>query len=159
MSSTKKTNNLKLNQWVGSDTPQRADFVTDNAIVDQVVSGHMKDDSRHISGDEREVWNSVYYRFTYVGNGASSRVIDSECSFQPTWGLVYANSYMPSVMDASNNANYNYFALFSRNGSTSGVTLTNGNKLSVVQSSTPVQNTEYRNYNQNGVVYTVIMFR
>lgn len=159
MSSSNKTSNLGLNLWSGSDVPKRVDFVSDNTIIDKVVSEHLDDDDRHITGDEREVWTKFYHKFSYTGNGASSRIIDSGCEFQPTWGLVFANSYMPSVVDVSNNANYNYFGLFGKGGSTSGVTLSNGNKLSVVQSSAPIQNTEYRNYNQNGVVYTVVMFR
>ena len=33
MSSTNKTDYLKLNSWLGTDRPQRIDFVDDNTII------------------------------------------------------------------------------------------------------------------------------
>ena len=34
MASTNKTENLGLNQWVGTDHLTRTDFVEDNALID-----------------------------------------------------------------------------------------------------------------------------
>lgn len=159
MSSSKKTANLKLNQWLGTDIPERVDFVSDNDLIDKAVSNHTKNSTIHISSDERDKWNSFYYKFSYTGDGTSSRTVESGCPFIPTWGIVIANTYPPSVIDAVNNSNYNYFAVFTNSGSNSGVNLVNGNNLKVIQSSTAVQKTEYRNYNQSNVVYVAILFR
>lgn len=38
MASTYKTNNIKLNQWIGSDKPQRTDFNDDNMIIDTEIT-------------------------------------------------------------------------------------------------------------------------
>ena len=37
MSSTNKTTNLKLNDWVGTDVPQREDFNADNQRIDKAI--------------------------------------------------------------------------------------------------------------------------
>lgn len=159
ISSAKKTANLKLNQWLSSDAPERIDFVTDNDLIDKAVSGHTKNNAIHVSDADRDKWTNTYYRFSYVGDGTSPKTIETDCPFNPTWGMVFANSYPPSVMDAENNSNYNYFAVFTTSGNTSGVSITNGNAIKVYQSSTAVQRTEYRNFNQSSVVYTCILFR
>lgn len=159
MSSTNKTKNLKLNQWVSTDVPQRVDFVADNEIIDKAISGHTSDKSVHIASGERDIWSTPYYKFTYTGDGASPKTISSGCPFSVKWGFVFANAYPPSVCDISNNSNYNYFGIFTNLGSNAGLSIVNGCDLKVYQSSTAVQKTEYRNYNQIGVVYTVIMFR
>lgn len=159
MSSTNKTENLKLNQWLGSDVPERIDFVADNAIIDSAFGRHDGDVNRHISNYERSVWNSPYYAFRYSGNGQNPREIISDCEFEPTWGIVFALSYTPSVVDFNSKSNYNYFGIFSKWGSTPGVSIVNGKNLRVLQATVAVQDTEYRNYNENGVMYLVIMFR
>lgn len=159
MSSANKTRHLKLNQWEGSDIPQRTDFVSDNDIIDREIYNHTSDYTIHVTQDEKNEWTNFYHKFSYTGDGASQKTISSNCPFIPTWGIVFANSYTPSVVDFTNSGNYNYFAVFSNTGSNTGVSIANGADLKVIQSSTAVQKTEYRNYNQNGVIYTVIMFR
>lgn len=159
MSSTKKTTNLKLNQWISSDIPERLDFVSDNDLIDKAVSSHTKNNSIHVSDADRDKWTNSYYKFSYVGDGASPKTILTDCPFDASWGLIFANSYPPSVMDAENNSNYNYFAVFTNSANTSGASITGSNSIKVYQSSTAVQRTEYRNFNQTGVVYTCILFR
>lgn len=159
MSSANKTTNLQLNKWSGSDIPERTDFVRDNELIDKAVHNHRTDMSIHIDSDEREKWNNFYHKFTYVGNGSSTRTVTSDCPFIPSWGIIFASSMMPSVIDIANDSNYNYFGIFSNIGNTAGVSIAGGNNLKVYQSATAIMNTEYRNYNQNGIVYCVIMFR
>lgn len=159
MSSTNKTKNLKLNQWVGTDIPQRADFVADNDIIDRAVNNHTSNGVIHVTQSDKDTWNAPYHKFTYTGDGKSPREVVSNCPFKPTWGIVFANSYTPSVCDISNNSNYNYFGIFSNTGNMAGLSIINGRNIQVYQSSTAVQKTEYRNYNQSGVIYSVFMFR
>lgn len=158
MSSTNKTKNLKLNSWLGADIPKREDFNSDNNILDNIIYTHNSNTNLHTSSSEKAVWNEPYYITTYTGNGSSSRTVSIGSSFTPTWGIVFRTSSPPSVIDIQNEANYNYFALFSNLGSESGVTLS-GKNLSVMQSSTAVIGNEYRNFNENGKTYVIIAFR
>lgn len=158
MSSTNKTENYGLNSWISSDIPKREDFNTDNVIIDNALANHCSDAVAHTSNAEKQAWSNPYYIQTYFGNGSSSRTLALNCDFTPVWGIVFAVNYTPSVTDISNEANYNYFAVFTASGSNTGVTLS-GKSLKLVQSSTAVLGNEYRNFNQNGVTYLCIMFR
>ncbi len=158
MSSTNKTQNYGLNSWISSDIPKREDFNTDNAIIDSALAEHCADSMAHTNSSEKNIWNNPYHIQTYFGSGSSSRTLALNCDFTPTWGIVFAVNYTPSVTDISNKANYNYFAVFTSSGSNTGVTLS-GKSLKLVQSSTAVLGSEYRNFNQNGVTYLCIMFR
>ena len=44
MASTNKTEYLSLNAWVESDRPQRADFNSDNSIIDSALGAHLEND-------------------------------------------------------------------------------------------------------------------
>lgn len=158
MSSSSKTENLRLNNWSGSDIPKREDFNMDNSIIDSVLGSHIEDTAVHITNEERTKWNSHYYIGTYVGNNSSSRNITLGCSFEPSWGIVFAVGTMPSINDYTNRANYNYFGIVSLNGSTIGLSLS-GRQLTAVQSTTAVSGTEYRNFNEGGNTYVYIVFR
>ena len=41
MASSQFTTNLGLCNWLESDRPKRADFVSDNGIIDSVLGGHL----------------------------------------------------------------------------------------------------------------------
>lgn len=159
MSSSKKTSNLKLNQWLETDIPERMDFVSDNDIIDKKIGKHVTDQNIHVTSFEKEQWNQFYYKFSYIGDDESTKTIETGCPFDPTWGIIMATTLPPSVVDIANNSNYNYFGIFTDTGSNSGLSIVDGNNLRVYQSSSPVQRHEYRNYNQDGIVYNVIMFR
>jgi hypothetical protein len=70
MSSTNKTQNIHLNQWLGTDKPKRADFNADNAAIDAAVTEHTTDTVRHITADERNYWNNRLVTGSYVGNNS-----------------------------------------------------------------------------------------
>ena len=53
MSSTNKTTNLKLNDWVGTDVPQREDFNADNQRIDKAIGDHTGNTTVHITQAER----------------------------------------------------------------------------------------------------------
>lgn len=158
MSSTNKSEKLKLNQWLGSDIPCREDFNNDNAIIDGVVGGHLNNRDMHTSAGEKAFWNNPYYMTTYYGNGASSRTININCAFEPNIVIVFASAYPPSIVDPGNDANYNYFGIATLSGSNTGLSISK-RQLSITQSALPVSSTEYRNYNEYGVTYIVIAIR
>ena len=56
MSSTNKTTNLKLNDWVGTDVPQREDFNADNQRIDKAIGDHTGNTTVHITQAERDLW-------------------------------------------------------------------------------------------------------
>lgn len=158
MSSTNKTDNLGLNQWVGTDRPKMQDFNQDNLLIDSAVSQHIADSGVHVTGVDKAAWNKPYHIQVYTGNGSSTRSIDIESGFTPRWGIVFAANYPPGLSDFTNKSHYNYFGFVSTQGSNPGLTLS-GTTLKVTQSSTPVNVSEYRNYNTNGVGYVIILFR
>lgn len=158
MSSTNKTANLGLNNWLGSDIPKREDFNSDNVIIDRTISEHLKDSNVHITQEDKTSWNSPYVITSYYGNNSSSRTVNLNIPFEPSWGIIIPSNGPLSIVDCDNNAHYNYFAIVSNRGSTIGATLS-GKSLKVLQSSTAVSNTEFRNLNENGVTYICIMFR
>ena len=158
LSSSNKTTNLRLNSWVGSDVPCRSDFVSDNEIIDTVLGTHRQNTNIHITSAEREKWNAPYYIGTYMGNGSTTRNIAFDSDFSPKWGIVFSAGTFPSVNDYTNRADYNYFAVISNRGSTSGVTLGSGS-MTVTQSTVAVSGSEYKSFNENGVTYVYIIFR
>lgn len=158
MSSTNKTENLQLNQWIGTDTPQRIDFCSDNQILDAVISEHLDDTVEHITANERQVWNSPVYVCSFVGNGSTSREINLECDFNPIFGIIYPITYMPFVADFTNGTHLNYTGFFSPYGSSIGISLS-GKKVTLSQSTIPISPAEYKYYNAKNINYAIVCFR
>ncbi len=158
MSSTNKTPNLELNNWVGSDIPKREDFNEDNNILDWTIGSHLDNTTMHTTAAEKTKINSPFVITAYTGNGSSSRQITITSEFEPKWGLVFKTGYTPQIMDIDNRTEYNYFGIFTQNGSNIGLSLS-GKKLTVQQSATSVLGNEIRSYNENGSSYIIIAFR
>lgn len=158
MSSTNKTANLKLNQWIASDCPKMQDFNNDNGILDSAITSHTGDTNAHVTASDKNVWNHPFFVKTYYGDGSASRSLTIGAGFAPSWGIVFSTNFPPGVTDFTNKAHYNYFGIFSTSGSTPGLTLSS-NTLKLVQSTTPVNGNEYRSYNENAVSYVAIFFR
>lgn len=158
MSSTNKTQNLGLNSWIGADVPKREDFNNDNTIIDSVITAHKTDAVLHITADERAAWNNGYALYTYYGDGTATRAIQLDIPFQPKWGILFAANMPLSVVDVENKVNYNYFTIFSTVGASIGAKIEN-KTLTVMQSTAPVMNTEFRNFNEAGTVYIAVVFR
>lgn len=158
MSSTNKTSLLKLNSWIGSDIPQREDFNNDNQIIDDALSSHLSDSSLHTSSDEKEVWNNPYVITSYYGNGSAARTLTLPIDFNPVWGIVFASAKPLQLVDIENQADYNYSGIFSTYGSSMGLSIS-GKTLQIIQSSVPLLGCEYRNFNESGVTYVLILFR
>lgn len=158
ISSTNKTENLGLNQWIGTDYPERVDFCSDNLIVDNAISEHTADSVAHVTDSERWAWNHPVSIVTYTGNGSTTRSLQINCGFTLTFGIVFPMTHTLTNTDFNNAAHSNYFGFFSVQGSTVGLNWEKPN-LTVTQSSVPITSAEYRNYNEKGVVYLVVCFR
>lgn len=160
MSSTNKTENLRLNSWVGSDKPMRTDFNYDNEIIDNAITEHKNDKSIHITDEERAIWNSYMYMGMYFGNGDFERTIETKCPFDASFGIVFANSRPVSVTRFGDSRNYNYTAFIGHQANSSGALLSgNRRDISVIQSVSPEMVNEYMNLNEVGVAYNYILFR
>ena len=158
MSSSEKTGNLHLSKWLGSDVPERLDFVADNVLIDSAITNHRSDEGIHVTTVEKNKWNEPYHIDTYMGNGASQRTVALTSSFEPSWGIIFPVNRVLGKTDFANTAHYNYFGFVSREGSTAGLDI-DGRTLSVTLSSIPISGNEYKNYNENGVTYICILFR
>ncbi len=160
MSSTNKTQNLKLNNWIASDKPKREDFNMDNQIIDAALTEHKNDVVSHINQEERERWNDYMFSATYFGNGSYSRTITPACTFPIRAGFIFSSNRPLSVIKFSANQKYNYAAFFSPMVTTLGVKLSNDAKsFTVTQNSTAATENEYMNLNESGVAYQYVLFR
>lgn len=121
MSSTNKTSVLGLNSWLGTDKPQRADFNSDNEIIDNAFGEHVTDTVRHITNDERKVWNSPYYMGSYIGDGTLSRTVKTKSPFVPSFMLVFGSGFPLSVTDFDNTQVKHYCAFANSRGATLGL--------------------------------------
>lgn len=100
MSSTNKTTNLKLNDWVGTDVPQREDFNADNQRIDKAIGDHTGNTAVHITQAERDLWGLPFYYYNYFGNGKATRKVEVPSpsalalplSLQTVWRPLCANS-------------------------------------------------------------------
>ena len=135
-----------------------ADFNNDNSIIDTVISQHTENSNIHTSATEKTKWNQPYVIMSYTGNGSSSRSITITNAFEPTWGIIFKAGSTPSVIDMSNQTEYNYFGIFTKNSSNAGLSLS-GNSLTVQQSAVAILGNELKSYNENGSAYIVIAFR
>ncbi|MDD6728283.1 MAG: hypothetical protein PUE08_03570 [Eubacteriales bacterium] len=160
MSSTDKTANLSLNQWVASDRPKREDFNYDNELIDRAFTNHNNDEVRHITAEEREAWNNGVYLGMYFGDDQTERRIETGCPFEPVFVVVFGASRPLSFCDYNSQKKYNFIGLASPVSSTINIAVEDGGATLVVnQDLCTSYKDEYTCLNQLGVAYTYIMFR
>lgn len=158
MSSTEKTSYLKLNVWSSTDIPKRVDFNTDNSRIDTAFQEHVDDSEKHVTDDERGVWNSPYYVGFYYGDGSLQRTVSTGCPFDPSFGIIFAGGMPPSVTDFNNKIKYNYFGFLSKRAGTSCLTLS-GKDIIFSSSGAAVVSGEYISLNNIGATYCYLLFR
>lgn len=158
MSSSNKSEFLGLNEWTGSDIPKMADFNYDNSVIDAAMHAHCNDTDGHINGGEREKWNSPYYMNVYFGDSLANRTIVTNCPFDPTFGIIFANVTAPDTVNFSTNMHTHFSAFVSKRASTLGAGLS-GRNLTVRQSTTAITGSEYASLNATGYTYCYILFR
>lgn len=158
MGSAGKTDFLKLNKWSSTDIPKRVDFNSDNELLDTAFKDHFEDDDRHVSDSEREAWDLPFYAGFYYGNNALERTIETNCPFDPVFGIIFAGGMPTSVVDFNNKVKYNYMGLLSKRSSTSGLTLT-GRNITISTDNFAVINNEHIYLNNTGLTYCYVLFR
>lgn len=161
MSSSKKTDYIRLNLWVESDKPKREDFNNDNYIIDSAIGSHFSNFVTHITDEERTKWNQGAYVGVYFGDGDLTRTIEADCPFNPRVVIVYASGKPSSVVNFSHGKKYNYHAVSTGAGDTAGVHLIPGTKSFTVtqQVSSNDYNNEFSSFNEAGTGYIYIMLK
>ncbi|MEG0978418.1 MAG: hypothetical protein RR911_05810 [Oscillospiraceae bacterium] len=118
MSSTNKTTKLNLNQWIGSDIPKRADFNSDNSIIDNILGTHTADKDIHMTAAERTLWNTQCVTGMYFGSGAAQVTVT--LGFQPKALFIFPyNKSLGNIGTAGS-----YSAIGTKNMSSLGLEVT-----------------------------------
>ena len=154
MASTNKTQNLGLNQWVGTDHPTRSDFVQDNALLDEAVGTHCANSSIHLTSAEKQrVSNPVSVK-QISGTGAISVTVNFE--FSPKLVLVQKKN-APPVSYSSSGIVINAGFVTPNYGGTQGLSLTSG-VLTLSYAATMTDGAR-ANFNEEGENYIIAAFR
>lgn len=159
MGSAQKTDFLSLNKWISTDIPKREDFNYDNSTIDNAFKTHTNDMSKHISEAERSTWNEPHYVGFYYGNGSNSaRTIETECSFEPSFAIVFAGNSPSGVTDFNSKLHRNRFAFLTKRASTTGMSLA-GKNIVIAEAGAISGTSETKEYNLSGGIYCYILFR
>ncbi len=155
MSSTNKTEYLGLNAWLGSDRPQRIDFVDDNNKIDTAMKNHINNVTMHCTSTEKAKIQNPYTMVSYVGTGTETNVIT--IGFTPKFVIVFQKDTPPTQADTSGNTLINTTITADSNGSIGGAYI-NGYDITVMQS-TQAENGMLYNLNKKNGQYCIIAFR
>lgn len=154
MASSDFTTNLHLSAWRDSDRPKRADFVSDNNIIDTQLGGHILDTAIHLSAQQQDKLNAPFGGFVYQGNGEASRTI--QLSYVPKYAVVFKRDTAPVTYDNGVTTANLGFAI-NGFGNTVGVSLSN---LGVtVQQIAQNADGVCVNLNESGAQYAMITFK
>ena len=154
MASSQFTANLGLCNWLANDRPKRADFVSDNGIIDRVLGNHVNDTDAHMTQQEKTKALQPYTSAVYAGSGAASRTI--EIGFRPGFAIVYKKNAPP--IEYSNGVTIVNSAICCyAQGSSSGVGVSS-NGVTVTQQSTAQDGVRVC-LNEEDCQYAVIAFK
>ena len=154
MASSAYTPNLGLCDWSATDRPKRADFVSDNNIIDTALGGHLTDTGLHLTAEQKEKALEPCKTYIYAGSGTATR--DLTTSFRPSFAIVFKrDAPMNEYVNGVNMINSAY-ASYGHSG-TSGMTV-NSNGVTVVQDS-EASNGKKICLNETGSNYVLIVFR
>lgn len=73
MAATSKSTKLKLNLWQETDKPERADFVSDNQIIEEKLGAHLTDSTKHLTSSEKLRASQPFQVFNFIGSGSAQR--------------------------------------------------------------------------------------
>lgn len=155
MSSSEKTSYLKLNAWLGSDRPQRIDFVDDNTIIDKAIKEHVQNTTMHCTSTEKSKLENPYTIMSYMGTGEESKSFTFV--FNPKFAIVFQKNVPPVQTDSEGNTIINQAIVAKSNGSTGGVVIS-GYDVTVTQSTKAVEGI-FLNLNKYGGQYCIIAFK
>lgn len=150
MSSTNKTENLNLNQWAGTDRPQRVDFNEDNRLIDEAFTAHINDMSVHTTAADK-MQNAAY---SYIGDGESTQVLELE--FEPDSVIVMPLTH--GIVTITNSFVRSYAGANMKDVHT-GNLLIEGNRVTVKQLTPSSSEREVPCLNEDGEVYILIALR
>ena len=154
MASSNYTSNLHLCAWADSDRPKRADFVSDNNIIDTQLGGHILNDDIHLSAAQQDKLNTPFTVSVYQGNGSAERTI--QLDFTPRFALVFKRGAIPAgFIDSINTANCGFAT--NGYGFTTGISITTSGVIvrQIAQNADGV----CVSLNENGTQYTLIAFK
>lgn len=159
MSSTNKTTNLELNNWIGTDKPTRSDFVSDNTILDTIINAHTTDTDVHLSTDQKNKLDAPYVADVSLGDGQASKSIT--LTFAPKLVIYYLRNKPFSEYDATNGytlCNAGIAANLENASLGSGGITLYGNTFTLTQSTT-ASNGVFMNLNKNNGQYAYVAFK
>ena len=157
MPTENKTTNLSLNNWLGTDKPQRSDFVEDNQILDEVIGNHLSNYTMHFSSSDRELLKNPFAIGGLAGDGNAT--CTHTFDFNPRCVFVFLKNAPFLEYDTENGYTVCNSAVVttSRGGGTLGASLLL-NELTLSQSTT-AENRRFINLNKDGGQYFYIAFK
>lgn len=154
MSSSRFTANLGLCDWTENDRPKRADFVSDNSIIDSALGGHIADSAVHMSAEEKAKALGPFETLIYGGTGESTRTIVT--GFRPSFAAVFKKEAPPMQYSGGVNVVNSGCASFV-DGGTAGVSISRTGVV-VTQDAAAVNGVRV-SLNETGCQYAVIAFK
>lgn len=154
MASSRFTANLGLCNWTENDRPKRADFVSDNGIIDSALGGHIADSSVHMSSAEKAKALSPFESFIYSGTGESTRTIVT--GFRPSFAVVFKKEAPPMQYSGGVNIVNSGYASYG-DGATAGVSI-NSTGVVVRQDAAAADGVRI-SLNETGCQYALIAFK
>lgn len=150
MASSFKTENFSLNNWAGTDKPQRADFNSDNSIIDAVLHEHITDMSLHTTPEDKRQNET----FAYLGNGAATQTLTFD--FAPDAVIVMALN--KGIAEYKNSVVKSYAGMAGSTMASSGISVS-GKNVTVKQESSYTGASSLQCLNETGITYLIIALR
>ena len=154
MASSSFTPNLGLCNWTENDRPKRADFISDNGIIDAALGGHLSDTDLHMSAAEKAKALTPFVCVDYSGSGDASRTIATD--FRPSFAAVFKKSSAPVVYSDGVTVVNSGYACYGHGG-TAGVSI--GSSGVAVQQESSSSNGRRISLNEEGCQYLLIAFK
>ena len=154
MASSNFTSNLGLCDWAASDRPKRADFVSDNHIIDTALGGHIADTTAHLTAAEKTKALEPYTTMIYAGSGTDNRAVTTD--FAPKLVMVFKKNAPPVGIENGAAVVNSGCAAYGHGGS-GGVSVSSAGFV-VRQQSTAADGMRY-SLNENGCQYFAVVFR
>ena len=153
MSSTNRTENLGLSNWLETDRPKRTDFVSDNLIIDNALGGHINDTTQHLTSTEKAFLTQPFVSRIIYGTGTESGTV--HLSFPPN--LVIVTKIGASPTQYSGGVVRVNYAVATPQGASMGIRVS-GNDVILSQDST-AQDGAKANLNEEFSQYLMVAFR
>lgn len=155
MSSSKKTEYMGLNNWLGTDRPQRIDFVDDNQKIDSTMKSHASNTTLHCTSTEKAKFNNPFTFVSYVGTGTASKTVP--IGYVPKMVIVFQKD-KPAVETDSDGTMFNNMSVVAKGSGNTGGAIISDSNVVVYQSGSASNNIKQNLNRQNGQ-YCIIAFK